>query len=47
MLIARGDATVFVTRPISGVLLAIFGSPARDCAAADDPSAPRRVFVEE
>ena len=44
MLIARGDATVFFTRPISArcwslalILLVL-------CGAADDPQAPRRGF---
>ena len=42
MLIARGDPTTFVTRPISGMLLAIADHPDRHRAAADDPQEARR-----
>ena len=41
MLIARGEATVFMTRPISAVLLQIAVHAACDCRAAEGPGAPR------
>ena len=42
MLIARGDATVFLTRPISATLLGISAVHADPLAAADDPRQARR-----
>ncbi len=42
MLIARGDWTVFLTRPISGGPAGAVGVPAGGCAAADDPRKARR-----
>ena len=42
MLIARGDATVFLTRPISATLLGISAVPAGPGGAADDPRQARR-----
>ena len=42
MLIARGDATIFVTRPISGGAARRRAVPAHPCGAADDPQAPGR-----
>ena len=46
MLIARGDATVFVTRPISATLLAIATFLLRPGGAADDPQKRDEVFTE-
>ena len=48
MLIARGDPSTFITRPISGGLLAVAAAPARRRASCRGSAAKRdEVFVEE